>query len=191
VIAHPVQPLPHTRSNRLAANALMQRKDNQFTPCAVCCQHRFENIFLAPVIISKTPVFAGVFDVFWVVTIFAPDADHRYMIRGIHGMECGSVWVCECEWREGFGSTGDRQIIAFGFCPASDGFVSSELPLIAPPNKHRTRIAITMLPLLETCCFRLMTRPFYGFNTTAPLSPLFPPLLAVNFVIVSVVYAVT
>jgi len=78
----------------------------------VYCQHRFENIFCVPVIISKTPVFAGVFDVFWFVTFFAPDADHRSIIRGSHGRECvgvgvlgvgvlgvgvcgcGSVWVC-------------------------------------------------------------------------------------------------
>ena len=73
VIAHPFSP-PADSFDRLAASAFVLRKKKQFTPCAVYCQHRFENNFLAPVIISKIPVFAGFFDVFWVSDFLTADA---------------------------------------------------------------------------------------------------------------------
>ena len=49
-------------------------------------------------IIPKIPVFAGVFDVFWVATIFASDAGHRSIIRGSRRRECVGVGVCGCVW---------------------------------------------------------------------------------------------
>jgi len=56
------------------------------------------------VIIPKIPVFAGVFDVFWVATIFASDAGHRSIIRGSRRRECVGVGVCGCVG----GATKDR-----------------------------------------------------------------------------------